>query len=153
MTIQIRKFKKEDALKVANIIKKGFLFLAPKYYSKKSVMWQISENSPKKLIEKAKEVNYFVAVENKKILGIGGYSAEKVHTFFVRPEIQGKGVGSKIIERCFHEAKKHEIKKLKCWATFSAEKFYSKFGFLKKRRLTLRSKDNSITFIEMVKSL
>jgi len=153
MSILIRKFRKEDALKVANIIKKGFLSLAPKYYSQKSVMWQIDENSPKKLLEKAKKVHYFVAVENKKILGIGGYNGEKVHTFFVRPEIYRKGVGSKIIERCFHEAKKQGIKKLKCWATFNAEKFYSKFGFKKNKKITIRSKNNSITFIEMVKFL
>jgi N-acetylglutamate synthase-like GNAT family acetyltransferase len=153
MSIRIRKFKKEDALKVADIIKKGFLSLAPKYYSKKSVLWQIDENSPDKLLEKAKKINYFVAIENDKMLGIGGYSAEKVHTFFVRPEMQGKGIGSKIIKRCLQEAKKQNVKKLKCWATFSAEKFYSKFGFEKKRKITVRSKGDSITYIEMVVSL
>lgn len=149
----IRKFRNEDTLKVANIIKKGFLALAPKFYSQKSVLWQISENSPKKLLEKAKNVSYFVAVENNQILGIGGYNAEKVHTFFVKPEIQGKGIGSKILERCFREARKQGIKKLKCWATFSAEDFYSKFGFKKKKQISIKEGSNSIAFIEMMKFL
>jgi len=151
--IRIKKFHNEDALKVAKIIKDGFLALSPKFYSKKSVLWQIGENSPKKLLEKAKNVSYFVAVENNKILGIGGYNAEKVHTFFVKPEIQGQGIGSKILERCFREAQKQGINQLKCWATFSAEKFYSKFGFKKLKEITIRDDKNSISFIEMVKLL
>ena len=151
--IRIRKFRNEDAIKAANIIKQGFLSLVPKFYSKKSVLWQIKENSPKNLIERSKNINYFVAVENSKILGIGGYSSEKVHTFFVRPSLQGKGIGGKIIKKCLNKAKRDGLKELKCWATFNAEPFYSKFGFKKKKKITLKTNKGSISFIEMVKTI
>lgn len=97
MSILIRKFRAEDATKVSNIIKKGFRSIISDDYLQESVEWQIKENSPEKLIEKAKSVKYYVAIEGDKILGFGGYSAKKVHTFFVDPEMHGKGIGSKIM--------------------------------------------------------
>ena len=151
--IRIRKFKKGDAIKVSNVIKKSFRSIISKNYSKKSVEDQIKENSPKKILEKAKKVKYFVAVEKGKIVGFGGYNEEKIHTFFVIPERHGKGIGSKILERVLTEAKKDGIKSLKCWSTFNAENFYSSFGFKKRKKLTLKTKNSSISFMEMVKEL
>ena len=151
--IRIRKFKKGDAIKVSNVIKKSFRSIISKNYTKESVEDQIKENSPKKILEKAKKVKYFVAVEKGKILGFGGYNEEKIHTFFVIPERHGKGIGSKILERVLTEAKKDGIKSLKCWSTFNAENFYSSFGFKKRKKLTLKTKNSSISFMEMVKEL
>jgi len=153
MSIRVRKFRKEDAVEVSSIIKKGFRSIISDDYPKESVEWQIRENSPKNLIEKAKNVNYYVATDDNKIVGFGGYNAEKVHTFFVDPESHGKGIGSKILERVLADAKKEGIKSVKCWATFNAVKFYSKFGFKKLKELKFESDDNSITFVEMEKKL
>ena len=151
--IRIRKFKKGDAIKVSNVIIKSFRSIISKNYTKESVEDQIKENSPKKILEKAKKVKYFVAVEKGKIVGFGGYNEEKIHTFFVIPERHGKGIGSKILERVLTEAKKDGIKSLKCWSTFNAENFYSSFGFKKRKKLTLKTKNSSISFMEMVKEL
>ena len=142
--IRIRKFKKGDAIKVSNVIKKSFRSIISKNYTKESVEDQIKENSPKKILEKAKKVKYFVAVEKGKIVGFGGYNEEKIHTFFVIPERHGKGIGSKILERVLTEAKKDGIKSLKCWSTFNAENFYSSFGFKKRKKLTLKTKNSSM---------
>jgi len=153
MSTQIRKFQSKDARKVSNVIKKGFRSIISKNYSKKSVEDQIKENSPKKILEKAKKVKYFVAVEKGKILGFGGYNEEKIHTFFVLPEMQGKGIGSRILEKVLTEAKKDGIESLKCWSSFNAENFYASFGFKKIKKLNLKTKNSSISFMEMVKEL
>ena len=151
--IRIRKFKKGDAIKVSNVIKKSFRSIISKNYTKESVEDQIKENSPKKILEKAKKVKYFVAVEKGKIVGFGGYNEEKIHTFFVIPERHGKGIGSKILERVLTEAKKDGIESLKCWSSFNAENFYASFGFKKIKKLNLKTKNSSISFMEMVKEL
>lgn len=153
MSIEVRKFKEEDAVEVSNVIKQSFRTLISHSYTKESIEDQIEENSPKKIIEKAKKVKYFVAMENEKIVGFGGYSEEKVHTFFVLPKMQGKGIGGKILEKVLSEAKTEGIKSLKCWSTFSAENFYASFGFKKIKKLNLKTKNSSISFMEMVKEL
>ena len=153
MPIKVRKFKDKDAAEVSNVIAQSFRTLISHSYTKESVEDQIKENSPKKILEKAKKVKYFVAVENGKILGFGGYSREKIHTFFVLPEMQGKGIGSKILKEVLSEAKTEGIKSIKCWSTFNAENFYSSFGFKKRKKLNLKTKNSSISFIEMIKKL
>lgn len=153
MSISIRKMRDEDALEVADLIEKGFRSIISRDYPRKSVEWQIIENSPEKLIEKAKTVKYFIAIDEDEIVGIGGYDGKKVHTFFVKPEFQGKGIGSKILEKVLSEAKKDRITALKSWATFNSIDFYKKFGFKEIKELTVSSGNNSITFMEMEKKL
>ena len=153
MPIKVRKFKDKDAAEVSNVIAQSFRTLISHSYTKESVEDQIKENSPKKILEKAKKVKYFVAVEKGKILGFGGYNPEKIHTFFVLPEMQGKGIGSKILEKVLSEAKTEGIKSIKCWSTFNAENFYSSFGFKKRKKLNLKTKNSSISFIEMERKL
>ena len=150
--MRIRKFRKQEAVKASNIIKKGFQ-LNSSYYDKESIEEQIEANSPKKLIEKSKKVDYFVATEKDRILGIGGYDKVKAHTFFVDPKHHRKGIAKNIMERVISEAKKHEIKTLDTWSTFHAEKFYISVGFKKIKKFTLKCKYSTITFILMRKKL
>lgn len=151
--MRVRKFRKEDAQKASNIIKRGFEISNAPFYKKGSIAEQVEANSPKNLVEKTKNVQYFVAVEKDQILGIGGYDTKKVHTLFVDPEHQGKGIGKKIIERILSEAKKDGIKNLDSWSTFQAEKFYIKAGFKKIKEFTLQCQHSSIDFVLMRKRL
>lgn len=110
--MHIRKFRKSDARKASNIIKKGFQTANSCDYSGESINEQVESNSPKNLIEKSETVNYFVASEKNKILGIGGHDKIKVHTFFVDPKLYRRGIGKKLMERVLSEAKKEGIKTL-----------------------------------------
>jgi len=151
--MHVRKFRKTDAIQVSGMIKRTFRALILKPYSKQSVEAQIKGNSPKSLIEKANKIKYFVAVEKNKIFGIGGYDTKKVRTFFVEPKLQGKGIGKMIINRVLSEAKKDNLKSLKCWSTFYAEKFYKHYGFKKIKKIKVKFKDTPIIFVEMIKKL
>lgn len=151
--MRIRKFKNKDAEEVFNFIKKGFQDINSPYYSQESIIEQIESNTPEKLIEKSIKVNYFVVTEKNKILGIGGFDKKKIFTFFVDSEYHRKGVGRKIMLKVLSEARKKGIKKLDCWSTFYAERFYSSFGFERIKKFTLACKQSSIDFILMRKEL
>ncbi len=150
--MHIRKFRQEDAVQASNLAKKGWLANSS-YYSSESIKEQIESNSPEKLIEKSKKVNYFVVTEKDKIVGIGGYDENKVQTFFVDPEYHRKGIGRKILQKILSEAKKKNIKQLDTWSTYYAEKFYSSFGFIKIKVFSLKCKYSSIEFVLMRKEL
>lgn len=151
--MRIRKFRENDAIEVSTIIKKGFQIANAKHYSKESINEQIENNSPQDIIEKSNTVRYFVAVERGKILGIGGFDEERVHTFFVDPKILRKGVGSKIMKRVVTEAAKRGIQTLDCWSTLSAEMFYASCGFFRMKRFTVQGKYSTIEFVLMRKTL
>src|SRR3989344_2471875 len=151
MKIKIRKFKKKDAVKASNIIKQGWLSIISKEYPEKAVENQIKENSPKKIFEKSKQVHYYLAICNEKVLGIGGYNQEKVQAFFVKPGIRRKGIGSKIMARVLKRARREGIQSLDCWSTYGAERFYNSFGFKRKHKIKVENNNNPIFFILMTK--
>ena len=153
MKIKIRKFKKKDAVKASNVIRQGWLSIISKEYPEKAVENQIKENSPKKIFEKSKQVHYYLAICNEKVLGIGGYNQEKVQAFFVKPGIRRKGIGSKIMARVLKRARREGIQSLDCWSTYSAERFYDSFGFKRKHRIMVENNNNPISFILMKKNL
>lgn len=150
--MRIRKFKEKDAFQASILAKKGWL-INSSYYSKESIKEQIEANSPKNLLKKSKKVIYFVATERDKLLGIAGYDENKVHTFFVDPQFQRKGIGRILLQKVLFEATRKGIKSLDVWSTFYAEPFYSVFGFRKVKIFTLFCKYSSIKFVLMRKKI
>ena len=149
----IRKFKKEDAQKVSNISKKNFLEVNSKEYSKETVNALIKDSTPSLIIEKSKTRHYYVAVENDKILGVGAYQKDNIHSFFVNPKLHGKGIGKKLMERVLKDAKKEGIKIMNCASSHYAEKFYISFGFKRIEEKTVPFYDTKLTFVLMKKKL
>ena len=151
--MRIRKFRKEDAQEVSNIIKKNFLEVNSKTYSKETINALIKDSTPARIIEKSKTRKYYVAVENNLILGVGGYEKDNLHTFFVKPKIHGKGIGKKLMERILKDAKKEDIKIMNCPSTHYAEKFYASLGFKRIGEKTISFCDTTLTFVQMKKKL
>src|SRR3989339_1137147 len=136
--IRIRKFKEEDANMASVVVKRSLRSIVSHGHSKQSIEDQIKCNSPKRMRERSQYVQYFVAIEENSIVGIGGYDHQKVHTFFVEPNRQGKGIGKALMKKVLAEAKKKGIPSLICWSTFPAVPFYSRLGFKPTRKIRVR---------------
>lgn len=151
--MRIRKFRKEDAIKVSNIIKRCCkeINLGCGCYSRDATEALIKDNSPKKLIEYSKDTKYFVAIENNDIIGMGGYNKEKIRTMFVKPEYHKKGIGAMLLRKILSEAKRDGIKRLGCWSTVYAKKFYEHFGFKDKGEISFPG--STLKFVNMEKKL
>jgi len=151
--MRIRKFKTEDAKEVSRLISKTLRKINSKDYSKKTVNTLINHRSPKKIISKSETRHYYLAVEGSKIIGVGSYSEDDLHSFFVLPEYLGKGVGRKIIERVLKEVVKEGIKVMNCASTPYAENFYKKIGFKKIKKKTVDYFGYKLPIILMKKRL
>ncbi len=149
----VRRFKKEDAIKASNVIKKTLLTTNKKDYPKKTIDALIFFNKPKKLIERSKITKLFVAVDKDVILGIGGYEDDHLQCFFVNPSFHKKGIGQKIFDRVIKDMTKEGYKKIYSNSTRYAEKFYEKNGFKKIKKETSPFLDTKITYIVMFKKL
>lgn len=151
--MKIRRFKDEDAIKVLEIIKDCFENLDIGKHTQKGIQLQLECNSPEKLIKKSKEIKYFVVEIDKKVIGIGGYDSQKIHTLFISPKYQKKGYGRLVLERILFEAKNKGIKSLFTWSTVFATNFYKSFGFKIVKEIDLPKGRKDITLIEMKKDL
>jgi predicted N-acetyltransferase YhbS len=148
--MRIRKFKNEDARKVSNIIKRCLREIVSKDYSEKEITDLCNFFKPSMIIKNSKNRSIFVAVENNTILGTASLKEDTVFTVFVNPDIHGKGIGSKLMDKVEDLAKKKGYKIVKVPSGISSFDFYKNRGY-KKIKMN-HSKDHADT-IEMKKRL
>lgn len=151
--MEIRKFKTKDAKKVSKIIEDNYRKINLGGHSKEGIRLQIEGNSPINLIERSKNIHYYVATEKDKIIGICGYDKKKIHTLFVDINYHKKGIGKKLLTKVLFEAKKEGIKNVSTLSTFYAEKFYESFGFKRMKEIAISAETKDIILIEMKKML
>jgi len=151
--MEIRKFKKEDAVEASLIIKECFEKLDIGKHTDRGIQLQIEGNSPENLIKRSENIKYFVAIENDKVIGICGYDEEKVHTLFVEIKYHKFGIGRKLLNKVLHEAKNEGLKSITTWSTIYAENFYESFGFKKINDINITESTKDIVLIEMEKEL
>jgi predicted N-acetyltransferase YhbS len=150
MSVHIRKLKKEDAKKVSNIIRKCLREVNSKDYPKKAITSLCNFFTPSLIIRNLKDRTIFVAVENDKVIGTASLKDDTVFTVFVNPNIHGKGIGSKLMDKVESLAKKNGYKIIKVPSALTSFEFYKKRGY--KKIKVVHSKDHGDT-IEMEKKL
>jgi GNAT superfamily N-acetyltransferase len=85
---------------------------------------------------------YYVAEgEAGNLVGCGGWTTARpgsgeviegeahIRHFATHPEWVRRGVGASLLARCFRDARLLGIRKLHCFSTWNAERFYRAFGF------------------------
>jgi len=90
--------------------------------------------------EKVKEIDYFIAEDDKKIIGIIGLKDNELRTFFVHSGYQGKSVGTKLYNHLEKEAKSRGIGKLILEGSPKGQPVYQHFGF-KKVKSIIKERD------------
>ena len=131
--MRIRKFKRDDAIKVSNIIRRCLREVVSKDYPKKEIESLCEFFTPSLLIKNLKDRIIFVAVENDKVVGTASLKGDTVFTVFVNPDFHGKGIGSKLMDKVEDLAKKNGCKILKVPSGLSSFEFTKKEDIKKLR--------------------
>jgi N-acetylglutamate synthase-like GNAT family acetyltransferase len=129
--MSIRLFKKEDARKVSNLIRKCLIEVVSKSYPKKAIDSLYHFFTPALIIKNSKDRTIFVAVQGNKVIGTASLKADTVFTVFVNPNVHGKGIGSKLMDRVEALAKKKGYTILKVPSATSSYGFYKSRGYKK----------------------
>lgn len=91
--------------------------------------------SPEELYKSIQNTSYCIsAYSNKKFVGFGRMLSDRiVHAVIfdviVLPEIQGNGIGSKIMEKLLEKCRKDKIHDIQLFCADGKIEFYEKFGF------------------------
>jgi GNAT superfamily N-acetyltransferase len=144
--IIIKKISKRDIPNISVIANEAYL---PEYKRQKLSASTIKEllrsNDVKHISDRIKGNYFFVAKDKKenKIIGFIGLRKDndrslhdRISTFIVLKEYQGKGVGSMLYKKVLEQALKLKIKKLVVKASLLAEPIYSHWRFKKIRIIT-----------------
>jgi len=141
-SLSIRKFDKNDATTVSNIICRNFLEVNIKDYSKKEMEELSKIYNSDKILQISGYAHMYVACIDKKIVGCGAISSfwgkqdeSILLTIFVLPELHGKGIGRSIIETLECDEYFLRAKRIEIPASITACDFYKKMGYIHKEDL------------------
>ncbi len=135
----IRSFVPEDALAVSKLIHRAEQTTDTKAHSAEQSKWWLSLISPEAVLEKAKDRELWVAVsEMGIILGIIGLKKNHLRTFYVDPDMQGKGIGRALFKLVKNLAIERGYKTIVVHASPFAVPIYQHFGFRKQRTLLVQ---------------
>lgn len=129
MEIKIRKFRKSDSDICSKIIYKCVAVAKKLNQKEKEFLrnFYFSEN----IVKLSKESDFFVAENNKKVIGMGRIEKNKIATLYIKAEEQRKRIGTLIINYLIKKAQKKNIKKVYLEALLQSIGFYQKQGFKK----------------------
>ena len=138
-SLSIRKFDKNDATTVSNIICRNFLEVNIKDYSKKEMEELSKIYNSDKILQISGYAHMYVACIDKKIVGCGAISSfwgkqdeSILLTIFVLPELHGNGIGRKIIETLESDEYFLRAKRIEIPASITTCDFYKKMGYVHK---------------------
>jgi GNAT superfamily N-acetyltransferase len=133
--MNIRKFKKEDATLVSEVIWTALDINNSKDYGQDVLLTMKKEYTSKHICLLSKSRIFLVAEYGGKITGVGGIEEDFICSVFVDPKKQGKGIGRLIMNALESIAKKKKYDLVFLHSSLTAESFYAKIGYCFEKRV------------------
>jgi putative acetyltransferase len=152
----IRRAGVEDADSIKKLHKETIRKVNSKDYNKEQIKIWVRRNTKKHFSDSIEKRNiFFVALEKNKLLGYASLSLSKhkVQGLYVKHDFNGKGIGSKLLNKIEDYAKKYGLKLLELESTITAFNFYKHKGYKKIKVINASFDDVKIPCILMKKVL
>mgnify|MGYP001668327436 CR=1 FL=1 len=134
--LSIRRFKKEDAKVVSDLIVKTLLITNAVDYGREYMQEYCENMTVEKVLECDRDTHFYVAVEDGKIVGCAGIGlntqnteVSELHKLFIDPEYQGRGIGKNILSVLEKDEYALNSKKITGTSSITAVDFYEKMGY------------------------
>lgn len=134
--VNARRFEKEDAEEVRNLIVRNFLEVNSKDYGLKAMQKLADDYNVDKILQIAGFAHMYVFELEHKIVGVGSISSfwgskteSILLTIFVLPELHGNGIGRMIIQTLEQDELYIRANRIEIPASITATEFYRKFGY------------------------
>lgn len=125
----IRNFESKDAEAVSFVIRQTMRVSNSSDYSLERLEPLIEYFSPEKVLLLNRERLCLVAEINDQIVGTIAVEDSELVTFFVLPEYQRTGIGTRLLQAIEKMAVENGINFLKLEASITGTPFYEKFGY------------------------
>ncbi len=131
MKITIRNARKQDAKKISFLRRDTLKRISSQEYSSEIFDYLLDWASLKRTLEDMKNRKIFCAWKGNKLIGTADLEVgrKRIGGFFVKADLIGKGIGSKLLEFVEEYAMKKGIKKLNLNPSPYAFNFYKKRGY------------------------
>jgi ribosomal protein S18 acetylase RimI-like enzyme len=134
--LEIRRFDNEDAVVISNIIRRNFLEVLIKDYSREEMEGLSKVYDSDKVLKVANYAHMYVVCIDSEIVGCGAISSfwgkrdeSILLSIYVIPELHNKGIGRKIIETLEWDEYFIRAKRIEIPTSITACEFYRKMGY------------------------
>ncbi|KFC74518.1 putative acetyltransferase [Bosea sp. LC85] len=129
MTIHIRSARADDADAISAVILAALRETNARDYSL-DVIAQVERSfSPAAVSELMAKRTMFVAMQADQLVGTASLDGRAVRTVFVRPDVQGRGIGKRLMAEIEQTARDRGVAVLAVPSSVTAERFYARLGF------------------------
>jgi N-acetylglutamate synthase-like GNAT family acetyltransferase len=97
-----------------------------------------------KVAQRLNERDVFVCLEGQRIVGTIGLGGNQLRSLFVEPDLQGKGVGVRLVAHLEAHARKAGVAELLLSSSITARGFYERLGY---RLIRFDERDDGSTFL------
>jgi ribosomal protein S18 acetylase RimI-like enzyme len=146
--LKIRRFEKEDAAALSDLIRRNFMEVNIKDYPIEEMMRLSEYYCPDKILEISAYAHMYTACIDEIIVGCGAITDDhdnpgesSLQTIFVLPEFHGKGIGRGIITALEKDEFSLQANKIKLSASVTACEFYRKLGYDYKEGIKILDED------------
>ncbi len=136
MNVESRRFRDGDAERISEIVRRNFMEVNIKDYDEESMKSLCDIYNADKVRQVASYANMYVALVNDEIVGTGSISSfwgslneSILLTIFVIPELQGRGIGRKIMSTLEEDELYTRARRIEIPSSITARNFYMKFGY------------------------
>ena len=138
MGIVVRRFRDADAEAVAALIQRNMLEVNSRDYSPESIQAMVESHDAQGVLRTASYAHMYVLTDGDEgeIVGVGAISSfwgslteSILLTIFVKPELHGQGLGTKIIQTLESDELFLRASRVEIPASITATHFYEKMGY------------------------
>jgi len=134
--MKIQKFKKNDVVEVAHLIKRTYAKYNYKDGSKKAIQRYLNLYDPKMNLKRIKEwffkdTIFYVALSKNKIIGVVRGNKNRIWNLYVDGSYHRKGIGQKLMANFEKEAQLQGSKIIHLRSSLFAVPFYEKLDYKK----------------------
>lgn len=132
--IIIREFDERDAETVSRLIRNNLTFVNSRDYEPAVIDYMCRLFTPDYLCEISATRTMFVAEENGKVVGTVGLEGDEVCALYVDPDVHGRRVGERLLQRIEDFALSRHVHLLHLSPASRQSVFTKKWGIAPKRR-------------------
>ncbi|HEU4629770.1 MAG TPA: GNAT family N-acetyltransferase [Gemmatimonadaceae bacterium] len=125
----IRAFRAADAPGVSTLIAATMRISNARDYPRELLERAIAYYTPAKLRALARERHCLVALVEGRVVGTAAREGDALATFFVHPDHQGRGIGTRLLASLEREARRAGLAELRVPASVTGASFYERCGY------------------------
>lgn len=129
--LAIREARTDDVKRAVEVHRSAVLELGAAFYTERQIEAWAAEATPDVYPVDDSNALILVAENGSNVLGVGQLNVDEpeIGKLFVDPDVAGRGIGGRLLERLEEEARKRDVAELFLDASLNAADFYHRHGY------------------------